>query len=531
MSTALSVSNAMRAKVNMILDTGLQSSANAGIDATGASDVTSELIAFFERGGDLYVGPGNYLIAAAGDNAGGVYCTLRTSTRVVCHPQARFFTNGLDNDMIRFTVPSNGAGLPSGGVDFEWRGGLFDQSAQKVSQVVPFRANYPPSAELDGFSNVTDALSARGSYTIGGTAFHGVRRTVIEGVVTYAGDHWRIAGGDSGIFVEGAQLQIVRGCLGIGNRDLAIYASGEGDLECQTIIENNKAINCCHGFAMKRGSSGTAILGNYAENCVRCITVSTTGDVGDVGALMSVFIASNTGRRCSTFVKLDVCRGFTVADNHFFDLGAKLDDDATFVQIGSTFGYGVQIADSSFGVVRHNTVQGIAAGWAAASSTYEMLRAESGTTRVRFIENVGHGLRTAGQDSGTNNSYLRNIVYDAASSAHMTGALGPNTYEIRLDPITQAEVHTFPVQFSDGSATAPAIARRGQLVPPGLFFGTNSVALVSDGKQCLAAVLRGTNAVVNVSLQSLSGDSAAGAAGLIAGDLYRDANGTVHVKL
>jgi parallel beta-helix repeat protein len=468
----------------MLPDDTLDTPRRYGVTGNGVTDDTAALARLFTAGGDIYIPDGDYLIAGAGADTGGVSVSITKSTCVRCHPNARFFTDSLDNDLIRFTVPSTGSGFPTDGITFEWYGGVFDQRNQKNSTVVPNIAEYPPANP--GASATCDALSVRGDYSVASVFYSGIKRAHIEGVTCNAGDHWESAGGDSGIFVGGCAHQTVTGCRMIGNRDLGIYASGstDGVLQCKTSITNNQFINCFFGASIKRSSGDCVIEANDAQNCVSGYVVS----LGVGSGFNRLRISGNTGRNLGIPIRLDLTLGFDVSDNHFTTLGALLEDGTTIESVQGC--NGIELRGCKYGIVRNNTVRGIETGVAAAYPAGYMLFAikqESTTVtdseHCMLVQNIGDALRTAGTDSGTRNSYIENYVVNAVTSANVSSP-GTNYFEVRVDTSTMMRGFSNPVGFSDGSASAPSIVRRAQ-VTTGLFFAASRLSAAIAGVETM----------------------------------------------
>lgn len=462
-----------------------------GVKGDGRTDDTDKLQVAFSIGGDIYVPEGNYLIKGRGPDTGGVAVNIKRSTRVHCHPNARFFTNetdGLDNDMIRFTVPSNGRDIPPEGIILEWYGGMFDQRNQKVSiEDVPFRDQYLPPPGKAGRSATCDGLSIRGSYN--DATVSGIKRCVVSGVTTLGGDHWQNAGGDTGIFVGGCEEQYVANCRTIGNRDVGVYTSaadstsGKVVLRCRTIIENNLHVNCFVGASIKRSAGYGQIRGNHAENCPRGFSVELVKGEGSVGTE----ITGNTGNRCGIPIRLQKCEGFSVHDNLFTDLGAVLADGTTVERHAGC--KGLITMGCLRGSVRRNAVMGLTSGAAMAYPSARTLIdcTNLGTDKssfVMWIGNVGDGLSSVGHDTGENNSFIENIVYNPSTSPNMF-ALGTNAYEVRLGS-TGSPIYRNPLLFGDGSPVAPIIASESQN-DTGLYFGTKLVGVSVAGTGRIAA--------------------------------------------
>lgn len=269
-----------------------------GADPTGQTSSKDAIVAALQYGGDIYFPDGQYFIPGEGDDTGGVFATIIKSLNVICSPGAKFFTDSLDNDFIRIEVPSNGIGLPVGGITVDWDGGFFDQRNQKNSTVVPFMAEYPPANP--GSSATADSVSIRGFYTDGGVVKSGVKRATCRRVVTFAGEHWQSAGGDSGVFIGGALEQIIEWCYFKGNRDLGAYPSAHesGQLKCSVTVQNNVFDTCFHGAAAKRGFSKIDITKNTFVNCVRAAQsefISVRNK--NVGIYNNTFIGCGTNAR------------------------------------------------------------------------------------------------------------------------------------------------------------------------------------------------------------------------------------------
>lgn len=482
------------------------------VPGDGIADATSAIKTWLELGGHIYVPEGDYFIANAGSNTGGVTAIITKDLFVRCHPKARFFTDGVDNDLIRIQVPSNGAGLPADGITLKWTGGFFDQENQKVSQVVPFRTEYPPSAQKDGDSNTCDGLYIVGSYTSGTDTLAGIKLCMVSEVSTYGGPHWRSAGGDSGIFTYGCEEQHVFQCRNYGNRDLGIYMSGTGvaGVPCRSFAYNNLQINCFHAIGIKRSSGTSKIFQNHAENCVRGFLMEVTAGDG----FTETEISRNTGNKLNVGVRAQGCTGFSVVDNHFTSLGCVMENGTTIESVVGSVGFIFE--GCKHGSMRYNTFLGETSGVRTTyPSTREMINLvafnTTETENMVIIGNVGDGLRVFGTDEGLNNSFIENCVYNAQTSANMT-VVGTNYFEVRLDPTTNARSYNAPLLFSDGSISAPIIARRTS-PGNGIRFTTNTVAMTVAGVDRFATTstgvgFNGTTAIAKPTLNSAATDTA-----------------------
>jgi prepilin-type processing-associated H-X9-DG protein len=483
----------VRGKLNRALEISV-SAKEFGVTGDGATDDTAAIQAALQAGGRIVFPPGNYRIAGAGSNAGGVDAVITKDLHVICEAGARFFTDDgsggrLDNDLVLIRVPSNGAGLPADGVTVLWQGGLFDQREQKQSTSVPFRTEHPAPTGFDGASATCDALSIRGDYTITGTDYHGIRQAVIEGITCIAGTHWETAGGDSGVFISGCENQIVRDSVFVGNRDLGVYASGSANsqLRCKTVIESCLFKSCFFGASAKRSGDSVVIRGCDADNCVRGYAIEAVG----AEILERAVIEGNSGSRLNQGVKMMRARGYTVRDNHFTAMGAYRADGSTIV--AEVIPYAVYIEGSSFGFIAHNSCRGIGAGLAAAfPSDYSLVRLVAHTSGDTvnsdnnvILQNVGDALRTAGSIVGTNNSMIENVVFNAVTSSAFV-SLGTQGHQMVMDPATGLHSFSTNVGFADGSTSNPGIFRRSG-TNNGIRFGTNLVGIVAGGADRIVA--------------------------------------------
>ncbi len=474
-----------------------------GQPGDGATDATDWLATTLKAGGDILIPAGRYLIG----KAGGVIVALSATTRVFCHPKAVFVAGTrLDSDMISIGVDS--ARL----LDFEWYGGTFDQTEQLVSKVVPFNGSgqYPPTGR-QGEAATTDGLSIRGGHGRDEVAVFGINRCVVMGVTTIGNtrpgeDHWQMAGGDSGIVVGSCKDAYIGNCRNIANRDLGIYATGGAHtgLISRVVIEGNVHINCCHGSAIKRWAERSRIVGNYAENCLRGFQINTIEEIGS--AVKAVEISGNLGHMCSVPIRVQRCTGFSVHDNHFTSLGAKV-KDPTKVELNGWAGVADFVVDSKAeltgiitegctrGVVAHNTVIGLTPGAETARPARRMLidcvnNGPTPSTFITWLRNAADELRSAGRDTGTNNSFIENVVYNSKDQQGVPGnphmeSTGTGSYEVRLSPTTHARIQKSPL-LGGGSVTAPLIASEAQ-PNTGVYLASNHVGVAVAGKARIRA--------------------------------------------
>jgi hypothetical protein len=534
-----------------------------GATGDGATDDTAAIATTLARGGVFYFPEGDYLIAGAGADAGGVLVELTSSLKVECHPNARFFTDTLDNDFFRFTVPSDGDGLPDEKITFEWVGGIFDMRDQRVSTVVPFIAEYPPvnagtSATCDGVSIsgsytvtmsgspnltfaevgalgdtitrsagswITDGFAPGDTFTVedsvsnnvtgriaslsatvltlagtdlvnegpvGGVTVTatktGIAHASIRDVRFIAGDHWETAGGDSGIVIgDGCDRSEVTGCTFVGCRDLGIYASNDGTgLAGGTItIARNTFINCMFGAAVKRQFRGFTVRDNTFVNCVSGFNANVVNEYSSFG-----LITGNHFRACSYFVRLDGSTNVHIHGNYPESLGATLEDGTTPIRPyagGVAAGYWLRGAT-------YCTVQGErcltleATHGTSGNLVYLDDFADVGPTIISeynliadCISNDFGRVVEEPASMGDNNRIERCYNYGSVG-ARDPQTNGASTTVIRWVPASNRWSFEAGVLSGDGSAAAPAIARRAD-PQIGFYFAAGELLAAVGGSE------------------------------------------------
>lgn len=449
-----------------------------GADDTGDTDITALLKEALEYGGELYIPDGDYLIASAGADAGGVQATVTKSLRVTCGPAARFFTDstGLDNDMVRIAVPSTGTGLPTNGIDIVWRGGRFDQSAQKVSTVVPFIAEYPPVKA--GVSATCDGLSLRGSYN-DGSEKNGFKLVEVSGVTFYAGTHWESAGGDSGLFCDGFEAVSAHGNICIGSRDAGIYVSGgaTGVASGRVVLRGNVMRNCFNALAVKRSLAGVSVCDNTTHNCVLGIFLAHI--VGDGNS--EVLVSGNANYGSQVEIRCDLVSNAAIRDNHGYNFGAMRADGTTAVVAYTPTA--LQLDGLSYSVVEGNSTLSANAAYIAGNPWYMTLGAYEvdGDSPVypsnynRVAHNLSKGFRAIGGEAAGEadfNQFEDN--YEFTGAVPNIQVDGANSAVRRYDFATGRPAYETPLLFLDGSLSVPIIGRNGDPTT-GLFFLTNLI--------------------------------------------------------
>jgi hypothetical protein len=476
-----------------------------GAKGDGVTDDTASLTAAFSVGGDIYVPEGDYLIAPAGANAGGVIVSIARSTSIHCSPRARFFTNGvgLDNDLVRFEVPSTGTGLPAGGIDLEWRGGMFDMQAQKNSTSVPFSVEYPP-VNL-GTSATCSGIYIQGSYLAGATPQFGINTCRVIGATFISGAHWQTAGGDDQIFMGGCRSQESLYCRHVGARDSGFYSSGDvtGALQSKAVDFGSLYENCFVGSVQKRSAGDVSFTSNTYLNCPRPLSVEHIVGAG----AKRIDISGNTLDRCGILARVTYAHGGSITNNHATNQGSYLADGVTPENQAGVNGWMLRGCDNVnvFG----NTAIGFDSASATANATgKQYLLTESYnpgagsvvSSKNIFGNNSCDGWYSLGTDTGGDRNCFMANVADNATLANITNTGATNFSEVRVDPATRARAYNTPLKFGDGTLSLLPIARTTQ-ANIGIGFAANKVFLATNGGEKVTANTSGVafNGAVPVS--------------------------------
>lgn len=391
-----------------------------GAAGDGLTDDTAAIKAWLESGGALFAADGTYLIAAAGADAGGVDATISTSVRVECSAKSTFKADtNLDNDIIRMNCDAAGYSATRN-IVIEWIGGRFDQRGQKVSTVVPYIADYPPANA--GASATTDGLSIRGEVDDSGTPKAGFSRVIVKDVQVLASDahHWESAGGDSGVFVDGAKHISVTGCQAFGSRDLAIYASGlsSGSIPGGSCyIGHNKFHGCMFGASTKRLLSNVEMVNNIGYNTAVVCTSSDVTSTGD-----NVMISDNIGYGAWKVVRATGGDGLIAQGNQSFKHGHLLEDGSVPTAIFAAGNACVHLEGVDKGKVSGNHISGLNTGFSGETCTVRL--SDDGTNDCS--ENFVHGNTAEG---------VASVVIEDAGEADKTFCWGNHGVNLSAEPV------------------------------------------------------------------------------------------------
>jgi hypothetical protein len=409
----------------------------------------------------------DYFIEGTGPDSGGVSAVISRDTYILCEEGVRFYTDALDNDMIRITADQS---LSAAIESVTWIGGKFDQSDQKNSTVIPFSGDYPPANP--GSSATCDGLSFK--LLISSDTEAGANILLITGVETNAGDHWEIAGGDSGIFASGAIQMLITDNICIGNRDLGVYASASqnADIDSSVTICKNTFKNCFHGAAGKRIIRNLEIYQNTATNCVRAYLCEQVSGF----AVIKCTIKDNAALECLVTVKVDACDDATIKNNYAFNSGALLADGVSIIT-ALEFNF-IDVLNTENTMVRNNKALGQKAVYNTASlgTAFEI----DGTIDCSVVDNIVDGWRNLGREVNTPDGtvFVNNKPRNIINIGNIQSA-GTNLREIRVQSNNALLVQT-KIQHKSTDATDPILTKRDE-DGVGIFFSLNTVGLASNG--------------------------------------------------
>lgn len=391
-----------------------------GAVGDGVADDTQALKDWLESGGRLFLPQGTYLIAAAGDDAGGVEAIISQSIRVECSAKSTFKAGtGLDNDMVRLNCNGTGYG-PTRNIVVEWFGGRFDQRGQKTSTVVPYLTQYP--AAVQGASATCDGLSIRGEVDNGGTPVAGFFKAFVRDVQFLASDehHWENAGGDGGLFVAGARHIHVEGINAFACRDLAIYASGlsSGSIPGGSCyIGQNKFHGCMFGASTKRLMSNVQMVNNIGYNTAVVCTSSHVTSTGD-----NVMISNNIGYGAWKVVRASGGDGLIAQGNQSFKHGHLLEDGSVPTAVFSSGNACVHLEGVDKGKVSGNHISGLNTGFSGETCAVRL--SDDGTNDCS--ENFVHGNTAEG---------VASVVIEDAGEADKTFCWGNHGVNLSAEPV------------------------------------------------------------------------------------------------
>lgn len=386
-----------------------------GAVGDGVTDDTASLILWMENGGKMTAN-GQYLVAAAGPDAGGAYAQLLNDVDFRAGPDCRFIAGlGLDNDVLRYTLPIsvyNDGKRPS----ITWRGGVIDQTLQANSVIIPNSEFYPPIRP--GVSQTTDGFYVIGWVQSGGVYYPGLSRVTVEGVRFISGDHWETAGGDSQLFISGTKTVEVRNNEFIGARDCGFYGSclPDGVMPDVSFTVTDNVFRACNwGAAVKRIPSNLVMTGNRGFNTPQLLVFQGLTGTGGAGAV----IANNIATQAWQVVRVDDVTGVDIHSNISIDHGCLLAGGTTPTAVYNSYNTVVRMQGCTDCRVHGNILASIDP--AAAGTTFTVVQLNAGS----FVA------QTTNCDVFDNRSFAgTSIVEERSGEANgnrFFGNIGPDT--------------------------------------------------------------------------------------------------------
>lgn len=415
----------------------------------------------------------------------GAYTTAANT--ITASAAADTITTASDNgfvvrDPVRFTT----TGTLPGGISASTTYYVANITSTTVFQV----ATTPGGAAL----NITSAGTGTNSVT---ATKAGIQKVIITNASCYAGTHWTVAGGDSCIYVDGAQIAITDDNYCQGSRDLCLYLSGDstGALQGLFYAHGNRAKDVVGGIAVKRAAGGGDISGNDCENCV--IAYAAEHVTGITGRNHKLSIHHNHARQARNVVRLDFA-SVDVMYNRDDYFGAVLADGIS-PAINTLTPAGIALNGCNYCQIIGNTNESVGAGYSGSNSyiRVDFSDADSGTVQSQYntiTDNSSNGFASIGGElvsgGGNNNRFAYNYEFVGTHYVTIDGAASRSD---RYDWTTGAITHigclvtlpcTSTVQdlYASGSASIPPIALNVQTTT-GFFGATGQLSASIAGTE------------------------------------------------
>lgn len=334
---------------------GWQAIANDGMDDTAA--IMTSLQQAANKGDTLTIPAGTYNI----DDPDGVSITIKNSDFAIVATGAVFVAgNNVNSDIIDFDATSTSFNGACGGdrlVNVSWTGGEIDISRAHLSGTVPQGTSIGATSTGNPVASTTDGLSIRGAtggtspqakvdaitisgLTVLGAPISEANRTAYlanpdtAAAVDSESDTWRNAGGDSGIFVMGAQSALIENSVFFGIRDASIYMSAapyNAAFGANYVMRNNRFYGGFDGISSKRGAQNITMDGNVFVNMVRGVSLeSLSQPLRDTNAQTSerivqpVLMQNNIFNGVQRAIQVESANMVTVSNNLIRNLGARV---------------------------------------------------------------------------------------------------------------------------------------------------------------------------------------------------------------
>ncbi|NMW32031.1 hypothetical protein HKD42_08155 [Altererythrobacter sp. RZ02] len=334
---------------------GWQAIADDGMDDTAA--ITTSLQQAANKGDTLTIPAGTYNI----DDPGGVSVIIKNADFAIIATGVVFVAgSNVNSDIIDFDATTSSFSAACGGdalVNVSWTGGEIDISRAHLSGTVPQGTSVGATTTGNPVASTTDGLSIRGAtggtsprakvdavtidgLTVVGAPISSANRTTYltdpnnAAAVDSTTDTWRNAGGDSGVFVMGAQSALIENSVFFGIRDASIYMSAapyNASFGANYVMRNNQFYGGFDGISSKRGAQSITMEGNVFVNVVRGVSLEslaqplrdTNGQTSE-RIVQPVLIRDNVFNGAQRAVQVESANMVTVSGNLIRNLGARV---------------------------------------------------------------------------------------------------------------------------------------------------------------------------------------------------------------
>jgi hypothetical protein len=356
------------------------------------------------KGDTLTIPPGTYNI----DDPDGISVTIQNQDFSIIATDVVFIAGpSVNSDLIDFDATSGSFTDRCGGdslVDISWTGGELDISRAHLSGTVPQGTSVGATTTGDPVASTTDGLSIRGAtggteprakagavsikgVTIVSAPISTVNRTAYfeapesAAAVDSVEDTWQNAGGDSGVFIVGAQSATVEDSSFFGTRDAAIYVSAtpyDGLLGGNYTLINNRFYGSFDGISSKRGAQNIRMEGNTFVNVIRALSIeslggplrSTNGQTSE-RIVDPVVISNNVVNAAERAIQVESSRQVTLSDNIIRNLGARVARRNAPVRYDRYEGIVLEGVENA--TLSENSVSGVTGSRAASSDTVGLI--------------------------------------------------------------------------------------------------------------------------------------------------------------
>ncbi len=334
---------------------GWQAIANDGLDDTAA--ISNSLQQAANKGDTLTIPAGTYNI----DDPDGVSVVIQNQDFSIIATGAVFIAGPeVNSDLIDFDATGASFSGDCGGsalVDFSWTDGELDISRSRLSGTIPQGGSVGATTVGSPVAATTDGLSVRGAtggsnprakvdavtirgLTVVGAPISDANRTAYfadpdtAAAIDSESDSWRNAGGDSGVFVMGAQSALIENSAFFGIRDASIYMSAapyDGSLGGNYVMRGNRFYGGFDGISSKRGALNITMEDNVFVNIVRAMSLeSLSQPLRDTNSqtaeriVRPVVMSKNVFNGVQRAIQVESASDVTVSGNLIRNLGARV---------------------------------------------------------------------------------------------------------------------------------------------------------------------------------------------------------------